>query len=167
MRSSTSARYCSGLGAQAIAVSTVPTADSSDAGADVEPAPDAEPAVAADTDASIDAPSVQDAKKYPDCTLPQAEDCPCTAAELGKMSCLKITDGLVCNKPYFDGVLVWQHVSDCCRDPDPACNKSNPKPTPPWCNGKYPYCTSRRTLAAFRPLHQALTQPPRGFRVRL
>ncbi|MBM4345158.1 MAG: hypothetical protein FJ100_17445 [Deltaproteobacteria bacterium] len=117
----------------------VSTADSFDAAADAETSLDPDPDVAAATDASIDAPRVQDAKTYPDCTLPQTAGCPCTAAELGKMCCLKITDGLVCNERYVDGVLVWQQVSDCCRDPEPECRSFNPKPTPPWCNGKYPY----------------------------
>lgn len=79
-----------------------------------------------------------DVAKYPDCTLPQTKGCPCSTAELGTHCCVKVTDGLTCSKKYVDGTLIWQAFADCCRDPGHGCENINPKPTPPWCNGKIP-----------------------------
>ncbi len=95
----------------------------------------------ADVNASVesdaaDAADAVDSAKYPDCALPQTAGCPCSAAELGTNCCFKVTDGLTCSKQYVDGTLKWQSFADCCRDTKPECEKHNPKPTPPWCNGK-------------------------------
>lgn len=84
------------------------------------------------------APAATDVAKYPDCTLPQTKGCPCSTAELGTHCCVKVTDGLTCSKKYVDGTLIWQAFADCCRDPGHGCENINPKPTPPWCNGKIP-----------------------------
>ncbi len=78
-----------------------------------------------------------DTAKYPDCSKPQTEDCPCSITELSNKCCFKVTDGLTCKKK-VDGALKWQAFQDCCRDPKPGCEKHNPIPTPPWCNGMIP-----------------------------
>ncbi len=69
-----------------------------------------------------------------DCTLPQTKGCPCTIGSAE--CCVTQSQGLSCG--HWQDPPVWMASSDCCRDPNPACNGVNPITQPGWCNGKAP-----------------------------
>ena len=71
---------------------------------------------------------------YPDCSAPQTEGCPCTAADAP--CCISQSYGLTCQT--WKDSPTWSAFSDCCRDPNPSCKDFNLTPQPGWCNGKAP-----------------------------